>query len=671
MCLARLRNMLGIGMLETWNDGFRDRPPTFHYSIIPRVAGWIGLWVVMGWLQGVGAAEATGEAEVTAWGVAELQAAADEVGLHEDPYWWILLHYRDTWRGPVSRIDDPAFFLAKDGKTDPRAELHATLAGFFRAMGEDGERGHPVCRFPARLAWLREQLPLDGAGLPADGCEAFEQVIEFLDPTAATLIFPAAFMNSPASMFGHTLLVFESRGQNRLLARAVNYAAVTQETFGPLFTLKGITGMYPGYYSIEPYYDLVERYNDISHRDMWEYELDLTPEEVLRMIRHTWELQEIYSRYYFFTENCSYNLLHILDAGRPELGLREYARPWVIPMDTVKAVLDRGVVREVQFRPSKATVIQHLADGCDEDGRALALALAEGLRGPAEVLEASDEPAARARILELAAEYTQYLYTTGALQAQPYRERLLPILRERSRLGPRPADPPAEPVRPDLGHDPWRVGVGGGVQRGEGFLSLGIRPAYHALTDAEPGYDPGAQIQFADIEARYYPERGRAMLQRADAVHVVSMSPRDAFFSPTSWRVAGGGKQVASGADGDRMAAYVRTGAGGAWRTGDAGLAACMVEVEGQGGGVLDDGYSLGAGPSVMWISAGSARWKASVYSRALWFGLPDDRWDLEAGADAQYFQNVNSGLQLGLRYANHDGMDVGEVHVRWNRYFF
>jgi hypothetical protein len=621
----------------------------------------------MGWLP-VMPAGAEGASD--GWALVELQAAADAAALHDEPYWRVLLHYRDTWRGPVSRIDDPAFFLAPDGKTNPRAELHATLAGLFEPVAEGGERRHPVCRFPARLAWLREQLPLDAAPRPPAPCEEFEQVLTFLDPTAATLIFPAAYMNSPASMFGHTLLVFESRNQNRLLARAVNYAAVTQETFGPLFTFKGITGMYRGYYSIEPYYDLVERYNDISHRDMWEYELDLTPAEVRRMVSHTWELQEIYSRYYFFTENCSYNLLHLLDAARPALGLRNVFGGWVIPVDTVKAVRERGLVRAVRYRPSKASIIRHLAGGIDEDGQALALAMANGTREPPAAAEETQDKAIPARILELAAEYTQYLYTTEALPPQAYRERLLPLLKARSRLGIVPMDPPPEPSRPDRGHNPWRVGLGGGIQRGDGFLSLATRPAYHALTDCETGYDPGAQIQFADIEARYFPERDEALLQHVDAVHVLSLTPRDAFFAPSSWRMAAGARQVASGIDGDRLAAYVHTGGGAAWHTGQAGLLALLLDAEAQAGGVLDHAYALGAGPSLLWVSSGSTHWKSSLQARALWFGLPNDRWDLEMDANVQYFFSPNTGLQLSLRYANHDGTDAGEAQLRWNQYF-
>jgi hypothetical protein len=63
--------------------------------------------------------------------LSELLDLAGRQRLHEDPYWRILMHYKKGLRGYTSLIDDPAFFLAPDGKTNPEAELCATLKAFF------------------------------------------------------------------------------------------------------------------------------------------------------------------------------------------------------------------------------------------------------------------------------------------------------------------------------------------------------------------------------------------------------------------------------------------------------------------------------------------------------------------------------------------------------------
>ena len=228
---------------------------------------------------------------------------AEQMDLYEDEYWRTLLHYKRTPFGTKSLIDDPKFFLAADGRIDPESELKATIRALFQEEGNETEE--VICRFIGRYVWLREKLGADEIGIPVTTCRKFQQTMDRIKPRAATLIFPTSFINSPASMFGHTLLRIETVYESKLLSLAVNYSATTDETNGFLFAFKGIFGFYEGYFSIFPYYDKVEDYNDIDQRDIWEYPLALTEEEVLRMLLHLWELQSIYSYYYFFDENCS------------------------------------------------------------------------------------------------------------------------------------------------------------------------------------------------------------------------------------------------------------------------------------------------------------------------------------------------------------------------------
>jgi hypothetical protein len=72
-----------------------------------------------------------------------------------------------------------------------------------------------------------------------------------------------------------------------------------------------------------PYYLKVREYSDLENRDIWEYELNLTPEEIDRLLMHAWELGPIHFDYYFFDENCAYHLLGLLEAARPDLTLTE------------------------------------------------------------------------------------------------------------------------------------------------------------------------------------------------------------------------------------------------------------------------------------------------------------------------------------------------------------
>ena len=59
----------------------------------------------------------------------ELVEKARKVQLWEARLWWLLLHYGDNWLlgGVTSEADGPGFFNAPNGKTNPQAELEATL----------------------------------------------------------------------------------------------------------------------------------------------------------------------------------------------------------------------------------------------------------------------------------------------------------------------------------------------------------------------------------------------------------------------------------------------------------------------------------------------------------------------------------------------------------------
>ncbi|MGD0211104.1 MAG: DUF4105 domain-containing protein, partial [Desulfomonilia bacterium] len=150
------------------------------------------------------------------------------------------MHYKHGLFGYKSLVDDPKFFLASDGKTNPEAELDATIRAFF--IGEDNEKKSAVCRFAARYEWIKGKLNFDPGRLPISECHPFMNFMNNIKPESVTLVFPAEHLNSPASMFGHTFLTIETANKSKLLAYAVNYSAFTNETFGPLFAVKGLFG---------------------------------------------------------------------------------------------------------------------------------------------------------------------------------------------------------------------------------------------------------------------------------------------------------------------------------------------------------------------------------------------------------------------------------------------
>ena len=127
---------------------------------------------------------------------------ANELNLSNEHYWHLLLHIDNG----LSEIDDTRFFLAQDGKTNPKSELEATIDSLLNETSFDDNA--TACLFPARKTWLKEQLNIKD--FPQVSCKEYQKVLKRLDPKSATIIFPAAHINSPASMFGHTFLRINS-----------------------------------------------------------------------------------------------------------------------------------------------------------------------------------------------------------------------------------------------------------------------------------------------------------------------------------------------------------------------------------------------------------------------------------------------------------------------------
>ncbi len=144
-------------------------------------------------------------------------------------------------------------------------------------------------RYPARLEWLHSRLEIENEFLPVVENNSFEKTLKILRPASASMIFPAGFLNSPASMYGHTFLVLHSEEKIPLLYYAVNYAAVTTESFGPSFAIMGWSAL-PGLLFAAALLRKGCRYSDMDQRDMWEYPLQLSQEQVVRLVKHLYEL---------------------------------------------------------------------------------------------------------------------------------------------------------------------------------------------------------------------------------------------------------------------------------------------------------------------------------------------------------------------------------------------
>lgn len=486
---------------------------------------------------------------------------ADALRLYETRIWHLLLHVKEG----ESEIDDPGFFLSSQGAFNPKAELHALIDRLYDNNGT--ENNATACRFPARTAWITQELSL--TDLPKASCPKYDNFMRNMDPHSVTFVFADAHINSPASMFGHTFLRIDSTKESKLLSHAISYAAgVNSKTEnGIVFAIKGLLGGYRGLYSLTPYYEKLKEYKNVEQRDIWEYPLNLTPDEVKRMVMHIWELRSSYSMYYFFDENCSYHMLWLLEIARPAVHLREYYYYPVIPPETVFAVANEGLIEAYQYRPSKRTLLCNYARVLDASQRDQSKRIARGEEQIDGLLkEGSTDQQANQWVLQAAAELCEYDYVGGALKKSLYQERFLAILKARAALG-RGSDIALHvPSNPVGAHASGRMRYGFGVNNlGIQSHYLGIRPAYQDISESDLGRLRGTQIEFLDLLVGFTPvqaqqEEFNAYLERLTLISLGSYAPIGAYFHPISWRMRLGADTQSLDA---QPRAYATVGAGG------------------------------------------------------------------------------------------------------------
>lgn len=475
----------------------------------------------------------------------DLQRSAQAKDLAHSPAWLNLLHYkRHPLTGRIrSLADDHAFFAAPDGDINAQAELNATLASFFQAITETATSQPTQCRYIARFNWLNTQLQFDSR-LPRAPCNRYNAWRSAISPQGLTLIYASAYLNSPASMYGHTMFRVDQAGQRpntETLAYTLSYAADGDANDGIGFAAKGLIGLYPGLFSSTPYYLRVREYSDLENRDIWEYQLNLSQPEIDMVLAHAWELGTVRFDYYFFDENCSYHILSLLDVARPSLHLTDQFVWHTIPIDTVKAAMATpGLVKKVRYRPSQLSVLQARADALNTAQITQAKDLTFGIQTVAEIGQKAVSADQSAEIFDFADLYLSYQQVLGGIDRTVADQRLHTLRLARSSYpvvaSPTPDTPP---YRPDQGHGSGRISLGYGQQDQASFVEIGFRPALHDLLDPEPGYTRGAQIEFGDVTARIY-EHSHVEIERLNFINIASLSPRNTLSQPKSWRARWG-----------------------------------------------------------------------------------------------------------------------------------
>ena len=508
----------------------------------------------------------------------------------DTPDWQALIHYQSHLSGLKSSLDSPGFFLAPDGKINPEAELQATLDLFH---SQDSKR----CLFPARYRILKQ------AGFsfpPFPTCSDFEQFKKDLNYQSLTLLYTDAYMNNPASLFGHTLLRIDipPEKKTQLMAHGANYGAfIPPDTNGMLFAILGLTGGYYGGFTVKPYYDIIRTYNNIENRDIWEFQLSLTPEEMDLFVDHLWEIGHTQTKYYFFSKNCSYLLMEVFDAVRPSLKLARQFPAQTIPLDTVKAVSKVNLIQETTYRPSRQKRLKHYFDRQSDLGKKRLLNFAETYQINEEGLNATEQ----ALLLQTAYEYLQYQWEAQHIPLAVFRKASFDVLRRRSALNVQEiSSAPLTPASPIQSHEAKRLVLRLGSAHKKSFQSFEFRPAYHNLTDPDDGLLKGAEINFLKTTVRKYANRNALHLENLTLVGITSLSPISPLFHPISYTVNAKIQRLYNPKNKKENTVFqFQGGTGGTYAFSDKIWGFFFLKGIGSYGGTLPSNGTIGLGPTL------------------------------------------------------------------------
>jgi hypothetical protein len=600
--------------------------------------------------------------------VEALIGRAHRLALARHPQWLKLMHARKAPLGDgfisagyESEADGPAFFLSTRGKVDLGAELDASLRALFSAPDASdpgGADAHPLCRFPARFIFLQRALGFDARRVRVSRCPKFEAFMNELNARSVTLIFSAYYLNNPASAFGHTFLRFDKlrtpgAGKRELLDYGIDFSADADSSNAVVYAFKGLSGAFDGTFKRVPFFYKVREYNDYESRDLWEYQLELAPDQLALLTAHVWELGQTYFDYFYLSENCSYHILSLLEVAKPSLSLLAGLSSPVIPADTVKAVTEsEGLVRSVSYRPSLRKQFEARVAGLSDAEQALVERLARSGADP-QLARLHDHR--RIAVLDAAADLIDVQYARELIHktesAAAVRKQRLLEARAQILL---PSEPLvlATPWRsaPQLGHGSRRLGLGVVLSDRAGS-TLDFRLALHDLADATPGYLESSAIEFGRVRLVLWPNR-RPDLEDASFVRVTSLNPQSRFDRKMSWEMDVGATTVADSACNRCLAAQLAGGAGLTWSLWDgavslATMAAGSLLWSPPMEGLLESHFRLGIGPLGHLRLRLTPRLVALLSARLLW--LPAQRPARTYRVDATLRWQYVSDLALGL----------------------
>lgn len=441
------------------------------------------------------------------------------------------------------------FFLSARGQFDPEAELKATIDQIFAPI-PDNPNLHAQCRFPARYLWLKKQLNFNDE--PKVECGEFDRFTIGKTVSSISIVLATGFLGNPASYYGHTLIKFNSslEGKSQLLDETLNYGAILPRDPNPIiYIVKGVFGGYEGGFSNIQFYFHDYHYGDNELRDIWEYELQLTPDEVSMITAHAWELVGKKFRYYFFKKNCGYQTANLINAVT-DIDLDPKNPLYSIPQAMIlraAAINDKGkkLINKISYYPSRQSRLYKKYGKLKKPHKQLVRSLVSNVEKYQDTQYQVLSDSEKAAINEVLIDYHHFVAKKN--QRSPNQDGYKKALSELFDLPSSGSnfDATTELIRsPHISRKPSLIQFNGIANESNAGFSVRVRPAYYDPLDADNGHVKHAALSMMDAEIEYF--HGNLQVKALDLISIVQTNHAATFLPDDrgdSWRLKAGLKK--------------------------------------------------------------------------------------------------------------------------------
>ncbi len=440
-----------------------------------------------------------------------------------DSEWIKLLYYKKSGDKYIGLSSNKNFYIAPTGSTDPYLELKESLKqANLTAPYNDT---HFQCLFPARTKFLKKYFDITAVPI----CNNLASWKKSYLVDNISLIFASQYVSNPSSAFGHTFLLLKSDKIKEYLQLTFNYSAeVPKDINAAMYVLKGLTGGFEGSYTSLFFIERLYQYGDVENRNLWEYELNFTKQEVNLFIDHLWELQKFFnSPYLFLTDNCSGVILRTIEAIRPSLQLRNHYKIAIPPAESIKVLEKNNMVKSFKLHLSKQAELKER----------IALLSSDSVR----VVKTAIKEKELAQITRL--DEIDTLIDYMSFKNHDYKGQLpnelenfqKKILVKRSKMkGSTQKIKPAYKKAPHHSHDYKKINFAQRWINGSSHQSASFRLFIHEIMDPSTGFLPNSSVEIPKLELLYNKDQD-LYLSKLSFINFENIRPYTFYDPALSW----------------------------------------------------------------------------------------------------------------------------------------